>query len=150
MMGSMTTTAPTESFEASFRQADRATFRVATTDLEYRKVATVTARKVRGSEIIDVETLEGPATANAGDYVVTACTQRGESWIVRGDVFEATYEIAFQPGDVIVTDGITMLRRFDGNWQADVRTAAYTQDRGIARRLLAGTATLVMRGGRVL
>lgn len=36
-------------------------------------------------------TLEGPAVAHAGDYLVTANTPRGEQWVVRAEVFEATY-----------------------------------------------------------
>lgn len=57
---------------------------------EYRKTATVTARKVEGSEDVAVYSLEGPATAHPGDYIVTAKT--GESWVVAGPIFESTYE----------------------------------------------------------
>lgn len=59
---------------------------------EYRKTATVFARKVMVDEEVRIETLEGPSVARPGDYVVTANTPRGERWVVAGDVFEATYE----------------------------------------------------------
>lgn len=72
---------------------------------EYRKTATVTARQVDGTEDVPVYSLEGPATARPGDYIVTATT--GESWVVAGGIFESTYEpvtpsdplVAAQPGD---------------------------------------------------
>lgn len=64
---------------------------------EYRKTATVFARKLTEQETLRVDTLEGPAVGQPGDYLVQANTDLGEQWICRGDVFEATYE----PVDVI-------------------------------------------------
>jgi hypothetical protein len=60
---------------------------------EYRKTATVFAYRVEsGEQPISVYSLEGPGIARPGDYIVTANTEPGESWIVAGSVFEATYE----------------------------------------------------------
>lgn len=58
---------------------------------EYRKIGTVFARKVEGEESVEVYSLEGRAIALPGDYIVTANTSKGESWVVAGDVFESTY-----------------------------------------------------------
>lgn len=60
---------------------------------EYRKTATVFARKLTGTESVRVNTLEGPAVGEAGDYLCQANTPTAEQWIVRGHVFEATYEM---------------------------------------------------------
>ncbi len=65
--------------------------------VEYCKTATVFARKLLEEETVRVDTLEGPAVGQPGDYLVQANTDLGERWICRGDVFEATYE----PVDVI-------------------------------------------------
>jgi hypothetical protein len=65
---------------------------------EYRKTATVFARKIRPGEQVQVYSLEGPAVGKPGDYLLKANTPLGESWICRGDVFEATYELV-GPGD---------------------------------------------------
>jgi len=60
---------------------------------EYRKTATVFARKVTDAEeAVQVYSLEGPAIAHPGDYIVTANTDKAETWVVAGPVFEATYE----------------------------------------------------------
>jgi hypothetical protein len=60
---------------------------------EYRKTATVHARKVEDhEEAVQVYSLEGPAIAHPGDYIVTANTDKGETWVVEGAVFESTYE----------------------------------------------------------
>jgi hypothetical protein len=59
----------------------------------YRKTATVTARKVPDGQTVTVASLEGPMVAAPGDYVVTANTETAESWVVRGAVFEKTYEL---------------------------------------------------------
>lgn len=59
---------------------------------EYRKTATVLARRLDAEETVRVDTLEGPALGRPGDYLVQANTELGERWICRGDVFEATYE----------------------------------------------------------
>ena len=59
---------------------------------EYRKTATVFARKVEeGGDEVRIYSLEGPAVAKPGDYIVRANTDKGEEWIVDGPVFEATY-----------------------------------------------------------
>ena len=60
---------------------------------EYRKTSTVFARRLGAAEQVRVDTLEGPAVGGPGDYVVVANTDVGESWVVRGAVFEATYEL---------------------------------------------------------
>jgi hypothetical protein len=66
---------------------------------QYRKTATVTARRVEaGDEPVQVYSLEGPATAHPGDYILTATAGDRESWVVRGDIFEKTYELV-QPDD---------------------------------------------------
>lgn len=57
---------------------------------EYRKIATVTAEKVKDTKTVKIYSLEGPAVAHPGDYIVTAKT--GESWVVAGPIFETTYE----------------------------------------------------------
>ncbi len=60
---------------------------------EYRKTATVFARKVeQDEEAVEVYSLEGKAVAKPGDYVVTANTDKAESWVVAASVFESTYE----------------------------------------------------------
>lgn len=60
---------------------------------EYRKTATVFARQVgEQEEMVKIYSLEGPAIANPGDYILTANTDKGESWVCAKDVFEATYE----------------------------------------------------------
>jgi hypothetical protein len=59
---------------------------------EYRKTATVFAEQVEAGRQVTVDTLEGPAVANEGDWLVTANTPRGEQWIVFDEVFRATYE----------------------------------------------------------
>lgn len=59
---------------------------------EYRKTATVFARKVEtDAEVVHVPTLEGPAIARPGDYICRANTAVAEEWVVAGEVFEATY-----------------------------------------------------------
>jgi hypothetical protein len=59
---------------------------------EYHKTATVLAHQVPPGAIeqVSVASLEQPATARAGDWVVTS-TGGGRSWVVAGDVFQATY-----------------------------------------------------------
>lgn len=61
---------------------------------EYRKTATVFAEQVEAGREVRIETLEGPAVAREGDWLVTANTPRGEQWIVRDEVFRATYVLA--------------------------------------------------------
>jgi hypothetical protein len=58
---------------------------------EYRKTATVFAEQVEAGRTVRIDTLEGPAVAEAGDWLVTANTDKGEQWIVRDEVFRATY-----------------------------------------------------------
>lgn len=54
----------------------------------YRRVGIVTARQAEDREV--VETLEGPATAEPGMWVVTG--PNGNSWPVPDDVFRRGYE----------------------------------------------------------
>jgi len=56
----------------------------------YRAIGEVHARRTVNGE--RVQTLEGPATALAGDWVVT--DEGGNSWPVPDAVFRATYEEA--------------------------------------------------------
>ncbi len=53
----------------------------------WRRCGLVKARRARGDEVI--ETLEGPASARAGDWVVRG--PGGEQWPVRSEVFSAQY-----------------------------------------------------------
>lgn len=54
----------------------------------YRRTGTVTARRVLAPEVVD--TLEGPASARPGDWVVTG--PHGNSWPVPDEVFHEGYE----------------------------------------------------------
>jgi hypothetical protein len=54
---------------------------------EYRKIATVWARRMSGT--FTVETLEGLAQGEAGDYLCRGI--EGEEWPVRREKFENTY-----------------------------------------------------------
>jgi hypothetical protein len=54
----------------------------------WRRCGLVKARQARGDEVI--ETLEGPLSAEAGDWIVQG--QQGEQWPVRPDVFRKQYE----------------------------------------------------------
>lgn len=66
----------------------------------YRKTALVRPREPEGTESIRVETLEGPAIAEPGKHVVlTANTERAESWVIDREVFLATYEKAGDAGE---------------------------------------------------
>ncbi len=58
---------------------------------EYRKTATVFARRLEAEEVVHVDTLEGPAVGRRGDYLLQANTDVGERWICRGDGCGATY-----------------------------------------------------------
>jgi hypothetical protein len=57
-------------------------------DGTYQGIGTVTARQATATETVD--TLEGPATANPGDWVVTAAD--GSSWPVPDEVFRTKYQ----------------------------------------------------------
>jgi hypothetical protein len=57
-------------------------------DGRYRRTGEVSARRAPTREV--VETSEGPATAEPGDWVVTA--DDGSSWPVPDRIFRATYE----------------------------------------------------------
>lgn len=57
-------------------------------DGRYRRTGEVFARRAQTREV--VQTSEGPATAEPGDWVVTA--DDGTSWPVPDKVFRATYE----------------------------------------------------------
>ncbi|MFT4127134.1 MAG: hypothetical protein QM662_13015 [Gordonia sp. (in: high G+C Gram-positive bacteria)] len=54
----------------------------------YRRVGVFRAREVVGDEVI--ETLEGPAAAHPGDWVVEGSA--GEQWPVPGEKFAQSYE----------------------------------------------------------
>lgn len=56
---------------------------------EYRKTATVRALQSPWPGV--VHTLEGDMTYEAGDYICTG--PGGESWPVKKEIFEATYEL---------------------------------------------------------
>lgn len=54
----------------------------------WRRIGTVMARQV--DVTLTVSTLEGPATAEPGDWIVTG--QDGSSWPVPNEVFRRSYE----------------------------------------------------------
>lgn len=66
-------------FRSTHRQLDRT---------RWRRIGVVQARKARAGEII--ETLEGPLTAQAGDWIVRG--PAGEQWPVDPQTFAAQYE----------------------------------------------------------
>ena len=55
---------------------------------EYRKTSTTWVRKMR--EPFTVETLEGPMTGAAGDYLAVGV--EGEMYPIKASVFERSYE----------------------------------------------------------
>jgi len=56
----------------------------------YRKKVPVLAKQMKRPFI--VETLEGTMRGQSGDYLCVGI--EGESWVVRRDIFEGTYELA--------------------------------------------------------
>jgi len=54
-----------------------------------------TAHATNGGDPFILETLEGPLTVSAGDYII--CGIKGELYPCKPDIFEATYEAATEP-----------------------------------------------------
>lgn len=54
-----------------------------------KKPIPVTARQVDKKTI--VETIEGPLTAQSGDWIITGVD--GEEWPVKKEIFNKTYEV---------------------------------------------------------
>lgn len=54
-----------------------------------KKPIPVTARQVEKKTI--VETIEGPLTAQPGDWIITGVD--GEEWPVKKEIFDKTYEV---------------------------------------------------------